>query len=60
MNANDPKFDRAVTLREAYQPFEAFIVQYDARGERSTVELLADIGLSPQGYSGDPAQLTNF
>jgi len=60
MNTDDPKFDRTLTLREAYRLLEAFVVQYDARGERSTVELLADIGLSPQGYSGDPAQLHDF
>lgn len=60
MNTNAIDFDRTVTLREAYQLLEAFIVQYHARGERSTVELLADIGLSPQGYSSDPAQLQDF
>jgi hypothetical protein len=60
MNTNASEFDRTVTLREAYQLLEAFIVQYHTRGERSTVELLADIGLGPQGYSSDPAQLQDF
>ena len=60
MNTNASEFDRTITLREAYQLLEAFIVQYHARGERSTVELLADISLGAQGYSGDPAQLQDF
>ena len=60
MNTNAPEFKRTVTLEEAYQLLEAFIVQYHARGERSTIELLADIGLGPQGYSSDPAQVQDF
>lgn len=60
MNTNASEFDRTITLREAYQFLEAFIVQYHTRGERSTVELLADIGLGAQGYSSDSAQLQDF
>ena len=40
MNTNATEYDRTVTLRAAYQLLEAFIVQYHARGERSTVELV--------------------
>jgi hypothetical protein len=60
MNTNAPEFERTVTLKEAYQLLEAFIVQYHARGERSTIELLSDIGLDSQGYSSDPAQVQDF
>lgn len=60
MNTSASEFDRTVTLREAYQLLEAFIVQYHTRGERSTVELLADIGLDRNGNSSDPAQLQDF
>jgi hypothetical protein len=60
MNINDPQFDRTLTLRQAYKLLEAFVVQYNARGESTTISVLADIGLGPDGNTGDPAQLHDF
>ncbi|MCE9637598.1 MAG: hypothetical protein K8T90_18015 [Planctomycetes bacterium] len=56
----DPIFDRQVSLRDAYRMLEAFVVQYNARGESSTVSLMSDICVSPGGESSDPAQMRDF
>ena len=53
-------FDRQVTLRDAYKILEAFVVQYNARGESSTVALMTDIGVSGYGTPSDPAQIVDF
>lgn len=57
---NDPEFSEHVSLAEAYRILEAFVVQYNARGESSTVALLTDVGLVPGGQTADPAQLSDF
>ena len=57
---NDPQFERQVSLRDAYRILEAFVVQYHARGESSTVNLMTDIGVLPDGTSTDPAQMADF
>jgi hypothetical protein len=59
-NISDSDFDQIITLREAYQLVEAFILQYNARGERSTADLAVDVGICPDGYTSDPAQLDDF
>ena len=53
-------FDRQVTLRDAYKILEAFVVQYNARGESSTVALMTDIGVAGDGAPSDPAQIYDF
>ena len=53
-------FDRQVTLRDAYKILEAFVVQYNTRGESSTAALLADIGVLGDGTPSDPAQIYDF
>jgi hypothetical protein len=53
-------FDRQVTLRDAYRILEAFVVQYNARGESSTVALMADIGIPGDGTPSDPGQIYDF
>jgi len=53
-------FDRQLTLRDAYKILEAFVVQYSARGESSTVALMTDIGVAGDGTSSDPAQIYDF
>ena len=53
-------FDRQVTLRDAYKILEAFVVQYNARGESSTVALMTDVGVSGDGTPSDPAQIYDF
>jgi hypothetical protein len=60
MNIQDSAFDRAVTLRQAYRIMDRFLSAYHARGESSTVELLMDVGLAPNGQTGDPAALYDF
>ncbi len=57
---NDPEFAERVSLAEAYRILEAFVVQYNARGESSTVALLSDVGLVAGGQTADPAQLSDF
>ena len=57
---NDPQFEQQISLRDAYRILEAFVVQYHARGESSTVNLMTDIGVLPDGTSTDPAQMADF
>lgn len=57
---DDPRFERTLKLSEAYRILEAFIVQYSARGESSTVALMTDIGIVRGGTRADPAQLDDF
>jgi len=57
---DDKVFEQKISLREAYEIFEAFVVQYNARGESSTVALMTDIGVSDGGTSSDPAQIYDF
>jgi hypothetical protein len=60
LRLDDPIFDRPISLRDAYKVLEAFIVQYNARGESSTVALMTDVGVSEGGPSSDPAQIGDF
>jgi hypothetical protein len=59
-NISDSDFDQTLTLREAFQILETFILQYNARGEWSTAHLAGNIALSPDGCTVDPAQLDDF
>ena len=54
------EFKRSVTVEEAYRILERFVVQYNERGESSTVALMTDIGVVKDGCSCDPAQLYDF
>jgi hypothetical protein len=56
----DDPFSATVTLAEAYRVLVAFVEQYNARGESSTVSLMTDVGLVHEGQSADPAQLDDF
>lgn len=60
LRLDDPVFDRQVSLRDAYKILEAFVVQYNERGESSTVSLMSDIGVSADGTASDPAQIRDF
>ena len=60
LTLDDPSFSEQVTLAEAYEILEAFVVQYNDRGESSTVALLADVGIISGRQSADPAQLYDF
>jgi hypothetical protein len=57
---NDPAFQRQLSLKDAYRILEAFVIQYHARGESSTVDLMTDVGVLPDGTSTDPAQVADF
>jgi hypothetical protein len=57
---HDDSFSDTVTLAEAYRLMVAFVEQYNARGESSTVALLTDVGLVPGGQSADPPQVDDF
>ncbi len=57
---NDDAFSESVSLAEAYRILEAFISQYNARGECSTVDLLTDVGIVKGGQTADPSQLDDF
>ena len=56
----DPIFSRSVSLADAYRILERFLNEYNERGESSTVALISDIGLAPDGGTCDPAQLSDF
>ena len=56
----DPIFDRSLSLRDAYILMQEFIVQYNARGESSTVALMTDVGTTGHGTPSDPAQIYDF
>lgn len=60
LRLDDPVFDRQVSLRDAYKILEAFVVQYNERGESSTVSLMSDIGVLDDGTPSDPAQIRDF
>lgn len=60
VSVNDPEFQTRVSLAEAYRVLEKFVAQYNARGESSTVSLMTDVGLLPDGTTADPAQLSDF
>ena len=59
---NNPEFSRILTLSDSYKILYQFIEQYHARGESSTIDLLADLSLKvwADGGSADPAQLDDF
>ena len=58
----DSEFARVLTLADAYRILYAFLEQYHARGESSTLDLLGDWSLEvwEGGGSADPAQLEDF
>jgi hypothetical protein len=60
LTIDDPAFDRAVTLREAYLAMERFLTAHLARGETSTIDLVSYAGLHTDGGAGDPAALDDF
>ncbi|MGG6463574.1 hypothetical protein, partial [Solilutibacter silvestris] len=62
MKITDPKFNREITLADAYRVMCKFIEEYNSRGVSSTLDLLSDIGLTTfrDGSSADPAQLQDF
>jgi hypothetical protein len=60
LTIDDPAFDRAVTLRDAYRVMERFVAAHVQRGEVPTGELLAYLGIAPDGGGGDPAALTDY
>ena len=60
LRLDDKVFEQKISLREAYEILEAFVVQYNARGESSTVALMTDIGVSDGGTPSDPAQIYDF
>ncbi|MBK8697865.1 MAG: hypothetical protein IPN17_37860 [Deltaproteobacteria bacterium] len=60
LRLDDPLFDRHVSLRDAYKILEAFVVQYNGRGESSTASMMSDIGVLGDGTPSDPAQIRDF
>ena len=57
---DDARFDQSLALRDAYRTMCEFLAAYHNRGETQTGELLAFVGLLPNGGSADPAQLQDF
>jgi len=60
LSVNDQLFDRAITLRQGCELLVRFVAQYHARGESSTLHLLTDAGIAPDGTTCDPAQIYDF
>ena len=60
LSVRDAPCERHLTLRQSYQIPVDFITQYHARGESSTLSLLSDAGLGPDGTTCDPAQLYDY
>lgn len=57
---NDIEFQEKVTLKQAYQIMEKFLLQFHERGELTTGDLIDFIGLLEDGSSADPAQLNDY
>ena len=60
LSIEDEVFERTITLRQGYELLLGFIAQYHSRGESSTLNLLSDAGLGPDGTSCDPAQIYDY
>ena len=60
LRLDDEIFEWKISLREAYEILEAFVVQYNTRGESSTVSMMTDIGISGGAIPSDPAQIYDF
>ena len=60
LQIDNPVFDKQISLRECYQLMHEFILQYHERGESSTADMIADIGLCDDGRPSDPAQMYDF
>ena len=60
-NLEDPAFDRAITLRDAYRIMERFASDYLARGDTSISDFLhAYAGECIGGHTADPAAIQDF
>ena len=57
---NDTEFQEKVSLKQAYEIMEKFLLQFHERGELLTGDLVSFIGLLEDGSSADPAQLNDF
>lgn len=60
LSINDELFDRTITLRQSYDLLVRFVAQYHSRGESTTLALLSDVGIAPDGTTCDPAQVYDF
>ena len=60
-NLDDPGFQRAVTLRDAYKVLEQFVSDYHARGDTPVSDFLfAYVAVGSDGRTIDPAAATDF
>ena len=57
---DDPEFDRAVTLRQAFHVLREFLAQFNSRGAQETDLLEGWLELQQDGATADPAQLDDF
>lgn len=60
LQIDNPVFDKQISLRECYRLLYQFILQYHERGESSTADMIADIGLCDDGRPSDPVQMYDF
>jgi hypothetical protein len=56
----DPAFDRAVTLRDAYRVMERFVSEYLGRGDTPVLDFYTYFWTRLDGESSDPAALDDF
>ena len=61
LSLEDPMFDRAITLRDAYRIMERFASEYLARGDTSISDFLhVYAGECIGGLTTDPAAIEDF
>jgi hypothetical protein len=60
LRIDDPVFDRAITIREAYLALERLVTAHVSRGELSTADFLTYVGITESGRSADPAALSDY
>jgi hypothetical protein len=56
----DPRFDRVITLRDAYRIMYGFALEYERRGDLPVSAFTTYAGLLTNGRSADPAALDDF
>lgn len=56
----DSRFDKVITLRDAYRVMYAFTREFERRGDLSVSAFTMYAGLLTSGRSADPAALDDF
>jgi len=60
LTLHDPRFDKTVTLRDAYRIMDRFVRAFGQGGRTATADLIVYMGLNPDGSTADPGALEDF